>query len=322
MQRPRILNAEPGRFSKEAKAALDAIGDVDEVDADRSFLLQHIANYEVVVVALRNTIDAEVLSHANRLKCVVSPTTGLDHIDLRCAAERDIAVLSLRGETAFLGDISATAELTWGLLLALLRRIPAAHADVMSARWRRDEFCGSELKGKTLGIVGHGRLGKMVARYGLAFRMTVLAFDKAADTTTDGVTFVDLPELLSRSDVVSLHLPLNDETRGCFAAKAFQEMRRGAVFLNTARGELVDQAALLDALRSGHLAGAAADVLAGETSLDPNWLENNELARHARNHGNVLLTPHIGGVTHESVEQTNMFIIRKLQNYLEGLIEP
>jgi D-3-phosphoglycerate dehydrogenase / 2-oxoglutarate reductase len=318
MARLRILNAEPGRFSVEARAALDLLGDVDEVEADRAFLLEHLGVYDVVIVALRNTFDAELLGRAARLRCIVTPTTGLDHIDMRHAAERGIDVLSLRGETAFLNDVSATAELAWGLLLALLRRIPAANADVAAGRWRRNEFCGHELKGKTLGIVGHGRLGRMVARYGVAFRMDVLAFDRVPDAVAEGVQFVELTELLARSDVVSLHLPLNDETRGFIDARALRAMRPGAVLVNTARGEIVDQDALLDALRDGHLAGVAADVLAGETSLDGGWLARNELAAHARSHGNVILTPHIGGVTHESVAQTNLFIIRKLSNYLEG----
>lgn len=322
MSRLRILNAEPGRFSREARDALAALGKVDEVEADRSFLLQHLADYDVVLVALRNTLDAELLARPGRLRCIVSPTTGLDHIDLTRADELGITVLSLRGETAFLNDVTATAELTWGLLLALLRRIPAAHSDVTGGSWRRNAFCGHELKGKTLGIVGHGRLGKMVAHYGLAFRMDVLAVDTSPDPRAEGVVFVALPELLARSDVVSLHLPLNDQTRGWFDSRAFGAMRPGAVFLNTARGEIVDQAALLGALRSGRLAGAAVDVLAGETSTDPNWLDTNELARYARANDNVLITPHIGGVTHESVAQTNLFIIRKLRNHLERASRP
>jgi D-3-phosphoglycerate dehydrogenase len=311
----RILNAECGRFSAEARTALQALGQVDEVEADRDFLLQHVADYDVLVVALRNTIDAALLEHARRLKVIVTPTTGLNHIDQAAARSRNITILSLQGETGFLNQVSATAELTWGLLLALLRHIPAAHASVMQGRWDRNAFYGHELKDKTLGIVGCGRLGSMVARYGLAFRMSVLAHD-IRPAEQEGVAFVALPELLQRSDVVSLHLPLNDATRNFFDACCFARMKQGAVLLNTARGELVDTSALLDALGNGRVAGAAMDVLADETSLDPEWLGRHPLASYARTHGNVLISPHIGGVTHESVSSTNLFMIRKLERYV------
>lgn len=313
----RILNTEPGRLGANAKAALHALGQVDDIEADRDFLRKCIANYNVLFVALRNTLDAELLERASRLSCIVTPTTGLDHIDVQLAAKMGIEVLSLRGETDFLNNVTATAELTWGLLLTLLRRISAAHASVMRCEWRRNDFCGTELQGKTLGVIGHGRLGKMVARYGIAFRMRVLAFDRTSHSVCEGIDFVELDELLRLSDIISLHLPLNDNTRGFLGFEAFRRMKQGVIIINTARSELVEQSVLLEFLQSGHVAAVASDVLNGETSLDPDWLKNNELARYASSHGNVLLTPHIGGVTYESVEMTNLFMIQKLEKFLK-----
>lgn len=315
---PRILSSEPGRLSTAAAAALRSLGEVHEVEADRQYLLDRIADYDALFIGLRNVIDRDIVARAGRLRCIVTPTTGTDHIDVEAARARGIAILSLQGETEFLRQITATAELTWGLLLSLIRHIPAAHEDVLQGEWMRDRFYGIELAGKCLGVVGYGRLGRIVSEYGAAFRMRVLAFDHHPESESGPVEFVPLRELLGQADIVSLHLPLTSETDGFFTAELFAEMKDGAVFLNTARGKLVDESALLEALRRGKLGGAALDVMAGETSADLRWLEQNELVAYARQHSNLILTPHMGGVTSDSVESTNLFMIRKLARFLTG----
>ncbi len=318
----RILNTEPARLSSRAKLALLELGEVTEVAADRAYLMAHAGRFDVLFIALRHTLDRAILERATQLRCIVTPTTGVNHIDMTTAATRGIDVLSLRGETTFLEGITATAELTWGLLLALVRRTGPAHASVMRGEWQRDSFMGTELKGRTLGVLGYGRLGRMVVAYGRAFRMTVLAAERREIAVTGEVEVVGLEELLARSDVVSIHLPLTDETRGFFGERCFRLMRPGAFLLNTARGEIVDEAALLAALTSGRLAGAAVDVLSAETSLAPDWLMRNPLRAYAQGHDNLLITPHIGGVTADSVEQTNQFMIAKLASYLRAQPHP
>lgn len=313
----KILNTEPGRFSDEAKRALRDAASVDEVEADREYLLEHVARYDGLFICLRNAIDREVLSRAACLKCIVTPTTGLNHIDMKTAESMGITVLSLKGETRFLEGVTATAELTWGLLLALIRKIPTAHQSVIAGNWLRDNFYGRELRGKTLGVIGYGRLGKMIAAYGRVFGMQVIAFDRDPKSPAE-IDFVGLSELLRRSDVISLHLSLNDETRGLLNQERFSEVKYGAVFLNTARGEIVDESALLGALRDGRLSAAAVDVMADETSVDPSWLKKNILLAYAQEHDNLLIMPHIGGVTIESVEKTNRFMIEKLETYLKN----
>jgi D-3-phosphoglycerate dehydrogenase / 2-oxoglutarate reductase len=315
---PAILNTEPGRFSPRARAALRSVGRVDEIEADRPYLLDNVAKYDVLFIALRNLIDSTILDRAKRLKVIVTPTTGTNHIDVGALSSRGIALLSLEGETAFLNNITATAELTWGLLLSLARKIPAAKESVLGGRWARDHFCGMELRGKTLGVVGYGRLGKIVAQYGEAFRMVVVAFDRTLGSRSTGVQFLRLDDLLRLADVVSIHLPLSQETRGLFDDGRFQAMKPGAVLINTSRGDIIDEQAMLSALDRGDLAAAAVDVLTDETSLDPAWLANNRLVRYARTHDNLLITPHIGGVTYDSTEQTNLFMIARLEDYLKN----
>jgi len=313
----RILNTEPGRLSQEARLALRKLARVDEVEADRLYLLENIHKYHGLFIGLRNLIDRDVLDKAELLRCIVTPTTGLNHIDMAFSEAKGVKVLSLRGETEFLSTVSATAELAWGMLLALVRKIPTANQSVMMGEWVRDNFYGNELRGRTLGILGFGRLGRMLSAYGQAFGMKVLSHDIRSVSVVD-VESVGLTELLERSDVISVNLALNDETRGMLGREEFLRVKQGAFLLNTARGEILDEDALLESLLTGRLAGAALDVMAGETSGNQNWLKESNLHAYARDHSNLLITPHIGGVTYESVEKTNHFIIEKLANYLRN----
>jgi D-3-phosphoglycerate dehydrogenase len=307
----KILVAECRGFSSEAAALLREHGDLVLADLDRTGLLSAVKEADVLWIRLRHRIDAEVLAAAPRLKIIVTPTTGLNHIDLNEAHQRGIKVLSLQGETEFLNDIRATAEHTVGLMLSLLRRVPSAVVDVKKGGWDRDRFKGRELFGKTIGIVGYGRLGRIVAKYLRAFDAMILVADPHIDQRTLGsdIFATPLDDLLQESHIVSLHVNLSEATRSFFGKEQFLKMKPGAWFINTARGELIDEMALLEALRSQHLAGAALDVLCGELQ---NVMENHPLVSYARKHENLLITPHIGGCTVESMEKTEVFMARKL----------
>jgi D-3-phosphoglycerate dehydrogenase len=182
-----------------------------------------------------------------------------------------------------------------------------------SGKWDREQMRGHELRGSTLGIVGYGRLGSMVARYGIAFEMAVIACDPYVliDGTVEAVG--TLEELCARSDVISLHVPLNEETIHLFDAYCFAHCKPDAVLINTSRGAVVDSAALLDALKSGKLAGAALDVVEGE--LIAASLPNHPLLAYARTHDNLIVTPHIGGATFESMARTERFMARRLADH-------
>lgn len=315
----RILNAEPENYSPRARQELQRLGELHEEICDRDRLLELIPGFEVLIVRLGHRVDGELLARAKRLRAVVTATTGLNHIDQDAARRQGIEVLCLRGERLFLDGLTATAELTWALLLALLRRLPTAHQHVMDGGWDRDRFRSRQLKGKTLGIIGYGRLGSIVADYGLAFRMQVLACDPCVTTMREGVERVMLEKLLESSDVVSLHVHLDTDTLRMIDREAFARMRPGAVLINTARGELIDEPAMLEALASGRLAGAGLDVLDGEADKQSDWPHSNPVWRYAQEHDNVFLTPHIGGATLESMEETEMFMVGKLKRFLEEI---
>lgn len=310
----KVLHLEPDQIPAAARQRLEAVADVDYIACETQEALHaalHSGAYEALFVRLGLTFGRAEFERLPRLKVVVTPTTGLDHIDIKCATERGVEVLSLRGETALLEKISSTAELTWALLLAVVRKLPFAFNSVVDGRWQRWDFEGEELFDKTLGIVGLGRLGRMVARYGLAFGMRVLAHDsdpRVLQQAPGDVELVELDRLLAESDVVSLHLPLNSRTHGWFDASCFAKMKPGAYFVNTARGELTDEAALLNALKT-RLAGAGVDVMHGDSRWDDGVPQNHPLVSYAREHGNLVISPHIGGCSRTATHRSRDYAV-------------
>jgi D-3-phosphoglycerate dehydrogenase len=312
-----ILNLEPKGYSSEAKAILSAVGKVENGPLSRVQLIHKIPKYDVMIVRLTHQIDKEIIDKAARLKLISSATTGLNHIDTEYAKENNIHVISLRGDTEFLEEIYATAEHTWALILALIRNIPQAVHSVKEGNWNRDLFKGSELNGKTLGIIGLGRIGKKVANYGLAFGMTVIAYSGDNSESTYGVQMTNsLKSLLEKSDVVSLHLPLNSSSYKMMGKDQFFSMKKGAVIINSSRGEITDEDALIDAIKTGHLSGAALDVITNETEIHN--LKRSRIILFAKENGRLIITPHIGGATFESMEKTEIFMAEKLVYYFQG----
>lgn len=311
---PRILNAEPRDYSEKALARLASFARVDCMALDRAGLLAALPDYDALIVRFAFRIDREVFDAAPRLRAIACAATGLDHMDLEAARERGVTVLSLRGERAFLDTVPASAEHTLALLLSLTRRIPLAVSRVNAGTWNRDALRGHDLCGKTLGLVGLGRVGTKMAGYCLALGMCVMACDPAHPAPPPGVKMVaGLDELLPRSDVLSVHAPLVPETVGLIGTRELGLLPGGAVLVNTARGELVDEEALIAALDSGRLAGAALDVIHGEPT--GHAAPDTPLLRAARRRDNLLVTPHIGGATWESMEKTELFIAGRLRDF-------
>jgi D-3-phosphoglycerate dehydrogenase / 2-oxoglutarate reductase len=312
----RILNVEPLGFSPEARDILNHIGDVTDLSLSRSELLSQLSDYDVLIVRFAQKINQEIIDAGIRLKAIVTAATGVDHIDVDYARLKGIAVLSLRGETEFLESVSATAEHTWALLLALTRRIPQAFNSVCASLWERDSFRGRELQGKRLGIIGLGRVGRKVAGYAQAFGLHVAAYDPYALRWTEGVErYSTLSQLLSQSEVISLHIPLTKDTVKIIGREQLALLSSGAILINTSRGGVLDEKALVDSLKSEQLAGAAVDVLCHENSDE--GIHQSPLLAYARTHDNLLITPHIGGATDESMAKTEVFMASKLARFFE-----
>lgn len=266
---------------------------------------------EVLCVRTDTLVDYLVLKYLPRLKIILSPTTGLDHIDLVECMKRGIKVISLLGECEFLDTIPATAEHTFALILALYRRIIHNHSIATIGRWDMPER-GRTLKGKRLGIVGYGRIGKMVHRIAEGFCMSSTIYDPYAGHRS--MFCLSVSELASMSDILTLHVPLTPETIGMIGKPVLDALPPNAVLINTSRGAVVNETGLLAALNSGKLSGAALDVIANEHTLN----DSHPLLTYARQHDNLILTPHIGGYTVESVHDTDLFIINKLKQWMEA----
>ncbi len=261
----------------------------DQAEVIESESLQALGESDALVVRGRTKVTAEVLGQVSpKLRVIGRAGVGVDNIDLESAKSRGITVVNAPQAVTV-----AVAELTIGLMLSLSRHIPAADASMRRAEWRKSELKGSELFEKTLGIVGVGRIGAAIAERARAFGMKVLGYDALVpdeELRNRGVEPTDLDALLGASDYVSLHLPLNKETRGMFSSEALGKMKPGARLVSVARGGIVDEQALLAALDSGHLAGAALDVFSKEPPGE------SPLLVHPR----MVSTPHIGASTEEA----------------------
>ena len=275
----------------------------------RTQLTSELADADVLFVRLGHRIDAELLKRALQLKFIVSPTTGVNHIDCDAANTIGVKLITLQGEEQLLAEIFSTAELTWGLLLSLSRRIGAAHNSVMNGLWDRDQFRGSDLRRKTIGIIGLGRLGKMVATYAQAFGMHTCYFDPLVESESHD-KYHSLESLCATADVVTLHVNSTAQNNRLFNEACFHAMKPSALFINTSRGELVDETALYNALCEERIAGAAIDVLCEEN--DPQNMSSRLLKRYAEHHKNLIITPHIGGATRDSMQRTEMHLVKKL----------
>jgi phosphoglycerate dehydrogenase-like enzyme len=260
--------------------------------------------------SMRVRITTTMVDDAPDLRLVVTATTGADHIDGVALARRGIPLVTLKGQTEVLNGLTPAAEHSWLLLLACARSLPAARAHVIDAGWDRVRFPGVMLRGRALGIIGCGRIGQWMARYGHAFGMVCRGYDPYLTDWPEHLTRTDLRELLAVSDFVTLHVHLTDATRGLLRREHFEAMKPGAVFVNTSRGELIDETALLDALRSGQLRAAGLDVLTGEPDV-----ADHALRCYAVEHSNLIITPHIGGYSPDAVATVLRFSAERIRQH-------
>ncbi|MDP8911093.1 MAG: phosphoglycerate dehydrogenase [Actinomycetota bacterium] len=302
--RPRVLVREPI-----ADAGIELLRRRFDVDVDpASDLAAMIGEYEAIIVRSATKLTAEVLERADRLKVIGRAGVGVDNVDVEAATRRGIIVANAPEST-----VVSAAEHTIGLLVALSRNIPQAHAALKQGRWERSAYAGVELADKTLGVLGFGRIGQQVARRALGLGMHVVAYDpfvgrdRFRELGVDRVATVD--DVLAAADFLTLHLPLTDETRGAIGAAAFSRMRDGVRLVNAARGELVDEPALVAALRSGKVAAAALDVFSEEPYSGP-LLELD----------NVIVTPHLAASTEEAQDRAGLIVAEQVVAGLEGAL--
>jgi D-3-phosphoglycerate dehydrogenase / 2-oxoglutarate reductase len=301
----RVLVAEP--LADEGLELLRAEHEVDyRPDLARAEFLELLPNYDALVVRSGVKVDAQAIAVGKRLRVVGRAGVGVDNIDVPAAT--DAGILVVNAPTA---NTIAAAELTVGLIYALARHIPQGEASLRRGEWRRADFVGTELRGKTLGIIGLGKIGLAVAQRARAMEMTLLGSDpfvSAGAAAARAIELVEVDELLRRADVVTLHVPLNDATRGLIGADRLQLMKPTALLVNVARGGVVDEAALAAALGDGRLAGAAVDVYEHEPPTDAPLLSAP----------NTVLTPHLGASTREAQTKAGVEVAEQVLDALAG----
>ena len=312
----KVLELSGLTHTPEIFAPLREVAEVIRLAPSEDALRKNLPEVDGYFAGLKVRLTDELLAASPRLRVVATPTTGLDHLDVAGLTKRGIHLISMKEETEFLGQVTATAEMAWALLLAVARKLPWGFAAAQQGVWGRDRYRGHQLAGQTLGILGYGRLGRIVAEYGKAFRMRVLAHDVRAGVTGTGIQFVDRETLLRESDVLSIHIHLTPANTGLIDRRALAVMKPGAVLINTSRGAIVNEADLLEALETGQIGGAGLDVIHGEWDAN---LAEHPLIRYARTHENLVISPHTGGVTFESEALVCRRTVEKLADYLRTL---
>lgn len=313
MSKPVVLIAE-----ELSPATIDALGpdfDVRNVDGtDRPALLDALTDAHAVLIRSATKIDAEAIAAAPLLKVVARAGVGLDNVDIKTATTAGVMVVN-----APTSNIISAAELTVGHILSLARHIPAAHASLAAGAWKRSSYTGTELFEKTVGIIGLGRIGALIAARLQAFDMRVVAYDPyvtSARAQQLGVHLLTLDELLEQSDFVTIHMPKTPETTGMIGAEQFAKMKPTSYVVNVARGGLIDEDALFTALTTGEIAGAGLDVFTSEPpAADGSAARLLELP-------NVVVTPHLGASTDEAQEKAGVSVARSVRLALGGELVP
>jgi D-3-phosphoglycerate dehydrogenase / 2-oxoglutarate reductase len=307
--RPVVLIAE-----KLAPSVLDVFGEEVEVrhvdGTDRSALLSEVANADALLVRSATQVNAEVLRATNRLKVVARAGVGLDNVEVPAATERGVLVVN-----APTSNIVSAAEHAVALLLAVARRVPAANQSLQAGEWKRSSFSGIEINGKTVGVVGLGKIGQLFASRLQAFGAEIIAYDpyvSAVHAAQLGIELVELDDLLGRADVISVHLPKTPETKGLINAERLARTKKGVIIINAARGGLVDEDALADALKSGQVGGAGIDVFVTEPTTESPLFGLP----------NVVVTPHLGASTSEAQDRAGTDVAKSVLLALRGDFVP
>jgi D-3-phosphoglycerate dehydrogenase len=268
-------------------------------------LIPLVADMEALVVRSETKVTRKVIESAPKLRVVGRAGVGVDNVDVEAATQRGIVVMNTPG-----GNTISTAELTFSMLMALARKIPQAHASMKAGEWNRKAFSGTELYNKTLGILGMGRIGSEVARRAIAFGMRVLAYDPYLTLSRANamqVELVELDDVFKQADFITVHMPMSDETRGMINAAAFAKMKTGVRVLNCARGGIINEADLAEAIKAGKVAGAALDVY--EVEPPPKDFP-------LRNLPEVVMTPHLGASTSEAQENVGIEVAEVITDFL------
>ena len=315
---------EPENYSKEDLRSLENNFEIDfqeNLNQAEFEKITEINQYEIIFTKLGLLINKKIIDNQHSLEYIVTPTTGLNHINVTYSNSKNIEIISLKDEVKFLNEVRSTAEHTWAILLTLIRNINEAIQDVQKGNWQREPFLASELDGKTIGIIGFGRLGKMIANYSIAFNMKIIATDINENVfnydNPHKIQNSSLNDLLVNADIISLHIPSNQNNNKFIDGNKIKLMKNKVILINTSRGEIIDERALVDALNRNKISALATDVLTNDSVWNCKVDKNNLIYAYSLSNSNVLITPHMGGYGISSIKKTRSFITNKFLNFLK-----
>ncbi|TXD49125.1 NAD(P)-dependent oxidoreductase [Polaribacter sp. IC073] len=297
-----------GSLSNDVEQKLLSVSNVEYVTiATNQELINCLNRCDIFWFRLNHKLTEDILKNVT-CKYILCAATGLDHIDVNFCLRKGIKIISLKGEKEFLKEVRATAEHTMGLMLSLIRKNKKAFLHTEKGKWNRYLFEGTELYKKKVGILGMGRLGKIVAEYCAVFGMEVYYYDIIdQDVSLEFIKTNSIEELIGNVDILSIHLPYNKDTHFILNRNIFENITSDISIINTARGGLVNEIDLINFIINNKIKGYATDVLYGEPTI-----KNHPLIQLAKVNENIIITPHIAGNTYESIEKTEMFIVNKL----------
>ena len=278
---------------------------------------QKIGNADIYISSAKVKVDKKFLNNSKKLRLILSPSTGTDHLDMNEIKKRKIKCIHIAKERKLLDTFTATSELVFALLLFINRSLMQNYFSAISGSWIRDKFTARQLYGKTFGIIGLGRLGKITAKIANGFGMKIIGFDKNKTIKLNKVKNVSLNTLLTKSDVISLHIHLNKKNENFINRKKISVMKDDATLINTSRGKIINEKDLLYYLKLRKKFKAGLDVINGEW-LSKKDLKQHKLIKYANKNNNLIIVPHIGGATNESIYGARSFIINKLKNEIKN----
>ncbi len=306
----KVLYLGPKNGYEAVSQQLELYFEVYHIASSKEFLENIDSAYAVVDASMNFAFTRTVLTNALELKIISCATTGSSHIDSKTLTERGIVLHTLREDAELLKDITPAAELSWALLLACARKLPHAFNDVINGNWQREKFPGVMLKGKTLGIIGCGRIGTWMSKYATAFGMQVVGFDPVIEKFPDGIKECTIEEVLAESDIITIHVHLSEETKELINLERLKMCKNNLILINTSRGQVINETDLLYALENKIISGAGLDVLTDEPEI-----ERSQLLKFAQNNDNLIITPHCGGNSPDAVRIVSKRAAEKIKQY-------
>lgn len=286
---------------------------VIKLNPDKSTILKYIDSTDAVIDAsMKLRIDKNIIDKAKKLKIISCATTGSSHIDSEYLSKKGIIIKTLKEDKNLIQNLTPAAELSWTLLMNSARNLTHAIYDVKKGNWDREKFPGIMLRGKTLGIIGCGRIGTWMSKYATAFGMNVIGYDPFIEKSSSTIKLVELDDLAKKSDFISIHIHLNSDTKGIIDSKFFKNCKNGLILINTSRGEIINESDLITNLKNKKIGSVGVDVICNEPEIT-----KSKLYQYSLKSSNVFITPHCGGYSPDAVKIVSARAAEKIKNYLK-----